>query len=164
MKKGFSLIEMLVVITVFAMIAGVSAQAIALSLSSARKTDAATDIRENVNYALSAMERNLRNAVSCTPAVNQPTITYVDQYRVTTTFSCPGIGSQTVSPVASGSANIALTGANIIMTACSFTCSGAPNTGIPQRVDISLSARTVGSVTNESSQVTVSSKVVLRSY
>ncbi len=163
MKNGFSLIEMLVVITVFAMIAGVSAQAIALSLSSARKTDAATDIRENVNYALSAIERNMRNAVSCTPGTST-TLQYVDQYRNTTTFSCPGLGSQTVSPVASGSANISLTGANIIMTTCLFTCTGAPNTGVPQTVDIVLSARTLGSVTSESSEVTVSSKVVLRSY
>ena len=61
-NKGFSLIEMLIVLTIFTVIAILATQSIFLTLRGTRKTENMIKVRENVDYALGVMERNLRNA------------------------------------------------------------------------------------------------------
>lgn len=60
--RGFSLIEMLVVVGIFSILAVVATQVLSSSLRGSRKSENIGRVRENVEYALNYIERNLRAA------------------------------------------------------------------------------------------------------
>lgn len=62
--SGFSLIEILVVISIFAVIGILTTRSIFITLRSARKSDSLVRVRENVNYAMGIIERQIRTAES----------------------------------------------------------------------------------------------------
>ena len=157
-ELGISMIEILIVIAVFAILGILSTRIIFLSLQGSKKGDSQIKVRENVEYAVSVMERNLRNAeaiVSCTD-----TITYLDSDNFSTTFSCvnPGIAGL----IASGSAR--LTSDEVSITSCSFSCTtGTSST--PPEVSINIVAADAGRQgSKEGGSITVSTKINLRTY
>lgn len=60
--SGFSLIEMLITVGIFSILAVIVTQSLASSLKGARKSDNIGRVRENVEYAMNYIERNLRGA------------------------------------------------------------------------------------------------------
>ncbi len=154
MKKnlGFSLIEMVVVLGLFAMIAIVSAQSLLFTLKGARKSESLNKNRENIDYAVSVTQRLLRNAseiITC-PLTDNSRVDYKDQDKIATYFSCANIGSPD-GYLASGSAR--LTSDAINVTTCSFACT--PSTGgSPPYVDLTIS----------SGEVSTTSRIYVRSY
>jgi len=151
MKKGFTLVEILVVITVFAVLGVITTQTLLISLQGSRKSGSLTSVRENLNYALSVMERQLRNAESvvCTKST-YTNITYNDENGKETSFSCLG------DYIASGSAR--LTSSETVITACEFTCNNP--VGLPSWVGINLTAKEA----KASGTVSVSTQIQLRTY
>lgn len=153
---GISIIELLVVVLVFAVISVLATQTIALSLRGSRKSESSIAVRENLNYALSVMERQLHNAesVSCPSAT---TIAYNDALSQAADFTCDlGMGF-----VASSSAQ--LTGSNVQVMACSFICDpGSP--GVPPSVMISITAQDANAVGVEQTQLTTDTRILLRTY
>ena len=126
--QGFSIIEMLVVIAVFSILAIVTTQTLSLSLRGSRKSDAQSRARQNVDYAISTMERLLRNSKSITGACGSQ-INYVDEYDKAGRFRCMCSGSDCY--IASGSANLRITSSEVTITNCSnvFSCPATPAPG-----------------------------------
>lgn len=157
-NNGFSLIEILVVISIFAVIGILSTRALFQTLRSARKSDSLVRVRENVNYALGIIERQVRNAesINCT-SVTPQNLPYVSGDGVSTFFNCTiGAGGR----IASGSA--VLTSNDITITGCTFTCTQAVNN--PPSVNISITAEDNTSTGPEKGSVTSQTEILLRNY
>lgn len=165
MKKnnsGMSLIEILVVIGVFAVLGVLTTRAIILSISGGKKSENLIRVRENLNYSLSIMERQLRNANSVNPCPNTDphTLTYYDQNGVSTSFSCKNISSG-IGYVASGSAR--LTADTIDVTSCNITCQNTV-AGNPSSVKITIEAKDTNAAGSAQSTVSSTTEVFLRNY
>lgn len=163
-QSGFSLIEMLVVIFVFSLLAILLTQSLTLTLRSTKKSDSIIESRENIQFALNVMERQIRNARGLTcPAPDTPsnTLSYIDEYGNNASFTCTTSGSD--SFIASNSASARLTSNKVRITNCSqvFTCNAVD---IPHSVDITITGgnATVSGV--EGSSVSLTTKVLLRNY
>jgi|WetSurSiteA1Bulk_404760.scaffolds.fasta_scaffold00731_3 prepilin-type N-terminal cleavage/methylation domain-containing protein len=165
MKKnnGFSLIEILVVLTIFSIVAVLSFRAIFLTLRGARKSDATVKVRDTLDYTIGTIERHLRNAdsiVSC--GLTTDKITYLDSLGNTNVFFCSGTGTDMF--VASGSASrpIRLTNQNVAINPCSFVCETS-TTG-PSSITINLTGTDINTTGAEGAKVTISTKIYLRNY
>ena len=159
MKNGFTLIEILVVVIIFATVGLLSTRAILLSVQGSKKGSSSVTVRENLNYSFSVIERLVRNAnkiISCISS--PPTITYLDEKDVSTTFTCVTSGSDKY--IASGSAR--LTSSEVVITSCDIVCD---LTSVPPSVTIDVTAKDVSTLsTKESAQISISSKILLRTY
>jgi Tfp pilus assembly protein PilW len=152
--QGISLIEILVVIMIFAILGILISRVILVTLRGSGKTDSLVRIRENLSYSLSIMEREIRNAetISC-PSPTR--VNYSNSRGVAAYFSCQD------NRVASGSAW--LTSEEISITACSFNCTESSGQ-VPPSLTISLEARDALVAGVEASQVTATTKILLRTY
>ena len=162
MKKniqGVSLIEILIVIGIFAVLGILSTRVVLLSLQGSKKGDSQVKVRENLDYAISIIERNLRNAESSLcPSTSK--VTYVDSNDVPGSFSCLDVPS--AGYVASGSAR--LTSDEIKIIACSFTCT-ASSGSTPPKVAINIQAvDAVSQGSKEGASISISTEINLRTY
>jgi type II secretory pathway pseudopilin PulG len=163
-KKGISLFETLIVIAIFAVLGVLATRIVVLSLRGANKSGSLVKVRENLDYAISIMERHIRNAESvsnCLQPSPTPTsqISYKDEDGLVGAFSCQDLGQE--GYVASASAR--LTGETVGVTSCSFVCSPETSTN-PPSVTIELTG--IDNSTNgiEKSTVSVSTQIFLRTY
>lgn len=164
-QKGISLLEVLIVITVFAILGVIVSGSIILSIAGSKKTESIVKVRENISYSMGIIERQLRNAdavVDC-PNPDSQVIDYQDQDGNTTSFSCVNVppASGEDSYVASGSSR--LTNSDIIITGCSFSCTPETTTN-PPLVTISIEAKDAKALGAQSSQVTSATQIYLRNY
>lgn len=171
MRKGFSLVEMLVVIFIFSILGVVTTQSLALSLRGSKKSESIGAVKENLEYTVSTMERLLRNAKSidvtaCNASQNR--LDYVDEYGVSAYFECSNADAR----VASGSATTStIMTSNQVEILCSaagyspFSCQESADPNSPPSVSIELHGRDadLGSGV-EGADVTVKTKVLLRTY
>jgi len=152
---GISLIEILIVIGIFAVLGILSTTSVLLSLQGSKKGDAQIKVRENLDYAISIIERNLRNAegiTSCTVS----SISYKDSLGGNASFSC-GSGF-----IASGSAQLTSTEVNV--TSCLFTCTAGVGS-VPPRVAIDIQAVDAASQgSKEGATVSIYTEINLRTY
>lgn len=157
-QKGVSLLEILVVMTIFSVLAILATRGVLLTLRGSRKSDSLGRVRENVDYALSIMERQLRNAedLACTTST---LITYETKGGASATFSCESVGSG--GYIASSSAR--LTSQEVEISSCSFTCD-AGNSGVPPSVSIAVTGEDANLEGPEQAQVTTSTTIYLRTY
>jgi len=166
MKKqntsGFTLVEMLVVVGIFAVLGILVTRSIILTLAGSRKSQNIIKVSENLNYSLGVIERQLRSASSITdtcPNSDTSNINYLDQNSVQTSFSCGNSGG--VGYIASGSST--LTDSTVNVTSCSFTCVSQTN-GNPTAIKINVTAQDSTAVGTANSVVTDSIEVFLRNY
>lgn len=165
MKKkninGFTLVELLVVMTIFAVVSVLTIQAVSISLKTSKKSDSLVRVRENVNYSLAILERQLRNSLNITSACTgtpNTSISYTSMEGIATSFSCDPIESGYI--IASGSAR--LTSDDITITACSFTCTQTTNN--PARIEVSVTERDTTTTTTEIGSITTEMEIVTRNY
>lgn len=161
MKKGVSLIEILIVVAIFAVLGLLISRVILTTLRGSNRSDSLVKVRDNLDYALSVMERQIRNADSVSPCPNPDTtrVDFRDSNGIATYFACTNVGAS--GYVASGSAR--LTNDEVAITACSLTCT--PTTGrVPPSVNISLEARGANQTGVERAIVTIATKIFLRTY
>ena len=153
--NGFSLVEMLIMITLFVILVTVSTQSIILSVRASRKTEAMSRVQENLSYALSVIERNLYNAkgVTC-PNPNPTRLDYEDSLGAPASFSC----DLTNYYVASGSAR--LTSSEVQVSSCSFTCTPS----FPPSVSVMITGFAIGYSDAEAASVTEATNINLRTY
>lgn len=157
--RGYSIVELLVVVTVFSFLAIIATQAVVLTLRGSRKGESLISVRENLDYAFAVMERQLRSAKSissCSPA----SIIYEDSEREITNFSCLG-GS--TGYIASESARLTTSDVVVDCTQTIFTCPPALP-GAPPSVLINVTAFDADSQGIEGASVTTSSRILLRAY
>lgn len=165
--KGFSLVETIIVIAVFSILAVIVTQSLTLSLRGAQKGKAVGSVRENIEFALSVMERQLRSArsLNCS-ASNHNTLRYIDSAGNATTFSCRNESGSTY--IASGSAR--LTNNTISIVNCNNTDSERifdciSGSGNPDSVIIRIRATdSSGLGRAEGASETFTTQVSLRNY
>lgn len=158
-----SLLEILVAVSVFAVLGILITRSVLLTLGGGKKSESLIKVRENVNYSIGVIERQLRNANSIIDCTNTDTsrISYTDQSGNTSSFSCVDIGSPSVAGyIASGSAKLSNDSVNF--TSCSFFC--VLGNGSPSSVTIAVEAKDVNSYGIENSVVTTTSQIFLRNY
>lgn len=163
-RNGFSLFEILVVVGIFAILGVIATQSVILTLRGARKSEAVLKVRENLNYSLAVMERQLRNAEKVTPCPNTDTkvINYTSLEGVDTAFSCMEDAPNDDYYIASGSAT-RLTSDEVKITSCSLACSPGDSQN-PPSVTINISAEDKSMQGVEGAKVTASTKIYLRNY
>lgn len=160
---GMSLLEILVVVSIFAVLGILITRSVILSVAGSRRSESQIKVRESLNYSLSVIERQLRNAnsipnSSC-PNLDTTYLAYNDQNGSPGSFSCAASGG--IGYIASGSAN--LTGSGINVIGCSMAC--VPGIGEnPPVVTISLKAQDVSAVGVQNASVTLNTKINLRNY
>lgn len=144
-NKGFTLVEMVVVISLLGIVAIIATGFLLTTLSGSGKAEMVKEVRQNGNYALSVMENMIRNSLAfktdC-PNPDNKSLTIVNQDGGTTVFSC------SEGKIASGSAF--LTNDSVFVDdegedACSFECTHLP--GLPPVVTIKF---TVSQIPDES--------------
>lgn len=138
-EAGLSLIEILVVILIFAVLGVMISASLILTINGTKKGESVIRVRENVNYAFSVIGRNLRNANKISDCTSSNFITYIDQYGKESGFYCLDIGGSD-SRIASGSGQVRLTSTAVKITNCSFTCE-QPDLSKPPLVTIDISAK-----------------------
>lgn len=94
-SRGFTLIEMLVVIAIIAIIGTMSTQIILSIIKSNNKTNIQNEVRQNGSYVIDSLERDIRSAISITnpvplvsPGANGTTLTLVNSDGTNTTYTC----------------------------------------------------------------------------
>lgn len=157
-EEGLSLIEILVVITIFAVLGVVIASSIVLTIQGTKKSESLIRVRENLNYSMTVMERNIRNANSIYDCTDPTRITYVDQQGVTTSFSCVNTGAKD-SYIASGSSR--LTPDSVKIMSCGFSCD-RPDPSKPPLVKINIAVQNASGSGVQSSNVTMETQIYLR--
>lgn len=162
--KAYSLIEMLVVLAVFAVLAIVVTQTMSSSLRGSKKSESQGKVRENVEYAMNVIERNLRNSllISCSSVINESTLSYTNnEGNFYFKMVCPSTTSGYIEWKTAGSK---LTNSDVIIIDCgvnsSFTCH--PNGINPDSVDVKISAKAANSEDALGSTYSSQTTIVLR--
>lgn len=168
-RRGFSLIETLVVIGLFSILAIVVSRSVSTTLTGTRKSDATANVRGELNYAINVIDRHLRSAKSienCSQTgTASTTIWYNDQDGVRTNFSCTpdaACTASSISNVASSSARLTST-QTICITNCQFVCT-QPATNQPPTVDVLIQGVSKGVSGVEDVAVEVKTSITLRAY
>ena len=164
--RGFSIIELLVVVAIFAIVALMATQALIHSLRGAKKSESLARVRSDLDFALAVIERNLHNATDINPpcmGAATDTVSYTDGFGSTTSFSCDDIDGSggLIGYIASASAR--LTSDEVDVTSCSFVCTPG-DVGVPPSVTVSVIAEDPNAIGAEGAQVTTDTKILLRIY
>lgn len=164
-QKGLSLIEVLVAISIFAILGVVVTNSLVLTLQGTRKSESQIRVRENLNYAITVIERNLRNANKITdcPFTAASAINYKDQYEADAHFACFNLGSP-LGHIASGPANVnlRLTPEAVTVTSCSFKCEYPAGVTKPAMITVDLTAKDASASGKIGATVTTQSIIYLR--
>lgn len=151
MRKGMSLIELIVVLAVFTLLLTVAAQAFFASLRGSNKSAVVTKVKQNADYVFSRMERSLRFASNIT-SCDANNVTFTDSDGKISSFSCTG---NTVSLDGSS-----LVSTDVQVTPCSITCSPDKTT-----VFLDMTFKTGSDTTTraeEKSSLNLNTRILLR--
>lgn len=176
MKKGFTLIELIVAVAIIAGLGTVLVQALFTTTRSSTKIERLTDVKQNGEYALNIIERMMRNARSlsavCSKEGTTPTssaaIISPDGYE--TTFTCALSGS--VTRIASVSAfgtqyltssSVTLGGATCDADSLVFYCTSIADVPRSLKVSFQLSQKGVAHGGFEQANTTFQTTIGVRS-
>jgi prepilin-type N-terminal cleavage/methylation domain-containing protein len=169
---GFTLVEVLVVILSFGILAVVGSSLFISILKGAAKAEIEKEIKQNGDYAINVMERMIRNAREIS-SCSSSSIRIKNPDGSNTTFSCLVNNSQ-VASIASNSAF--LTGRNVTLDSSGGTNCFSPNlspnltfsctSDNPPKVSISFTLYQKGSTVRpeERAQAKFETTVSLRTY
>ncbi len=125
-KKGFTLIEILISVSVLATVGVLIAQAFFTTTRSNTKTEILKDVKQNGDFAMDIMERMVHSAAGVT-SVCQPggttaqSVTILNPDNGTTTFGCLYDATSSVTRIASTSA----LGSSQYLTSTNVTLGGS---------------------------------------
>ncbi|QQS39544.1 prepilin-type N-terminal cleavage/methylation domain-containing protein [Candidatus Woesebacteria bacterium] len=160
--KGFSLVELLIVVTIFAILSVVGTQIVTVSLRSTTKSEEMSTVREDVDFVLNVINRQLRNAksIDCT-ASNPIQLSYTNADGNPATIACVNStnGEIRLDGTRINSANT-LINCNFPTVPAIFICTPSIGTN-PPAVQVALTARNSANSTSVVSSVV---NIVLRSY
>jgi len=156
--KGFTLIEMLIFITILVVILSISFSFLLVTLRGSSKAEALKKVKQNGDFALSTMERYILSAKKVENPVPEDTrsilVTMLDGSQVT--FSCGG------DRISSGSSF--LTDEEVIVSDCVFEIDNIDNPGQPAvvNIDFTVDYGQPGFLTSEKASLDFSSSFVVR--
>lgn len=155
-QTGFTLLEILVVISVFVLVIALVNQIFFSTLKGTSKSQATSTVKQNGNYAVSIMQRSLYGAREITQCLSDR-VAYLDLEGKPASFLCLGAGTD-AGYIASGSAR--LTSEDVSLTNCVIRCTTA---GASTEVDISFGLkRKVGERVEEKTTLPFQTRVILR--
>jgi prepilin-type N-terminal cleavage/methylation domain-containing protein len=160
-RSGYTLVEILIVVFIFAILMVVVVQSLANSFKTTTKSENEITVRENIDYAINIIERNVRNAktIDCP---NSSTLNYEDQYGGSASFTCVPSGNIN-GRIASSSANLTTTDVYIDCSNAVFVCDPG-GVGINPSVKILLEGRNANAGGSEQATVVSETTITLRSY
>lgn len=132
LTSGFTLIEMIVVITLLGLVSVIASGFLLTSMIAGSKAEITKEVRQSGAYALSVMEGLIINAATVTCSDDFKTITTIDLNGYQNLFVC----DENAGKIASNTATLQtdLTNTNVKISTCQFQCSGG--SGKPTQVDI----------------------------
>ncbi len=160
--KGFTLIEMVVAIGILGTVGMVASLIFFSTLRGVAKTDITREVKQNGDYAITVMERMIRNAAG----IDSSTVcngTSLSSLKIQNTDGNSTTFSLVSGQIASGS-GIFLTNPKVSVTNLVFTCSRA--VGKPDVINISFNAAQAGSAGGPEglSSMNFQTTVSLRTY
>jgi type II secretory pathway pseudopilin PulG len=160
---AYSLVEILIVIGIFAIFLMIVTQSVVLTLRGSKKSESVVNVKEELEYASNSIERNLSSARTVTCTGNPQEIQYVSRYGTQGTYSCLDIGGSdpriaSSSASTTGTDTYRITSSKISITSCTFSCV-AESGGTSIVFNISGSARGIGDA--EGATYSTSKKVFL---
>jgi prepilin-type N-terminal cleavage/methylation domain-containing protein len=167
-STGFTLLEVLISIGVFAAISSIIVTVLFISFRASKKSEVVVSLKQNGDSVLSQIVKSIRyaqsldNPVSCTTPVTRSSITITSILdNAQTTFSCP-VGAAT--SISSNSAAL-LDSSIVAVSACSFTCS-QPTINDPPTitVEFTLSARNTTNFVETTGAIPFQTAVTLRNF
>ncbi len=162
-SKGFTLIEMLVALFIFAIVGILSTQSLALSLRGSKKSEKLGVVRENVDYAMNVIERALRTAqkLNCSPLPSDQRLDYLNQDGESVFFECVMIGGYGYIDSSMGK----LTSSDVNILECPSVFNSCATDGdTPDSVEIVILAEAVDGVGADGARYRSSTKILLRNY
>ncbi len=162
LAAGYTLVELIVAIGLLGILAVSATNLFFSAIRGSSKVDAGTEVKQNGQFALSAMEQLIRNSLtlnSCTGTnIN---ITSRDGKEII--FACVDVGAGS-GYIASNSAR--LTSENVVVTSCSFACSeDVTKLRSPLvTVTFTIQQKAAGVETYQRAAADFSTSVSLRSY
>lgn len=158
MNRGFTLLEVIVSVSIVAIVGVVISQAFFTTTTSGTKSQALQEIKQNGDYALTIMERMIHNAVRVTNVCDAsgelaPSVTIQNLDGGLTTFGCQAFESYTRIASTSGTSVVYLTDKGISLGAATcdtdsleFTCTKDPGGATKVGIFFRLQTTGVGTV------------------
>jgi len=164
-NSGFSLIEMLVVVMIFSVLTILATQSLATSLRGTRKSESVGNVRENIEFAMSIMERSLRSAkdLDCDSSSSSKLV-YKTPSNVEARFECSGVN---IASASGASSVLLINNSDVEIMGCGGATSFVCNKGLggkPDSVEIRVTAQDVENRGIESAMYTSQTKILLRNY
>jgi len=159
-EHAFTLIEILVVVSLFTIIAVITGQSLIRILGSTSSSNSTARARENLEHALSIMDRALMNAKEVTACTTSPMrVEYSTNNETGRYFECKDFGGVTTLEQDGES----LVSDEIDLTVCRMTCLTPSGYTSPNAVQIELEGVDIeGAYT--SVPVNMQTTIILRSY
>ncbi|MEK7571380.1 MAG: prepilin-type N-terminal cleavage/methylation domain-containing protein [Patescibacteria group bacterium] len=166
-SSGFTLVEVLVAISIIAIIGVLIISVLTLSLRGSNKAEVSSVVKQQGNTVLTQIARKLRyaktldNPASCVPSTTVASLTITDVSNTQTTYACTS-GSITVL-----SANgVPLIDTNAVaMSNCSFVCSQQTLLDPPTvRIQFLLTAKSTSQLAETQSSLPFQTSITLRNY
>lgn len=158
-KNGFTLIELIVVTGILLIVGGISSGLLFSILKGSFKAAVIKETKQNGEYALSVMERAIRNAVSVTPCENGVPSDYLTVTK----------GDGSTIEFSFSSDNIASSGANLIsegfkVSSYKFECESEGGKPIQVKIEFTLEKSLTNIRAEEKTAISFQTKVRLRNY
>jgi len=173
-NKGFTLIEILVVVGLLAMAAVIGANLFFTTFRSSTKTKILTVVKQNGDYALSVMERLIRDAEEvitnsdgdvCESGMNKIKVKRLDGSKIE--FECLDEGTLTGYIASTSAVRARLISDEVKLDSCSFDCSQEEiNPFNPQSVMIKFTLSQAGGAARVEEQASIDfqTTVTTRNY
>ncbi len=166
--QGLTLIELLVAIGILGVVGGITTIILFTTLQGASKSDVMRDVKQNGDYAISVMERMIRNSSTVTPCLGATattlTITNPDGQKTTFTKQAVAVGPLTVNKIASNS-GFFLTNNNVTLVGdLNFKCTKPAASPSFVTIDFSLSQARTTTRAEEKAAINFHTSVSLRTY
>lgn len=158
-KSGFTLVEMLVVISVLGLIFAISSGFLFSSLFGSSKAEIFKEVRQNGSWALSVIEAMILNSrtVECE---SSKTLNITDKEGFVATIFCDDV---TEMKIASNGAN--LTSRAVSVSDCSFVCEKTEGKSTKVDISFSVSQKSEGTLKpSEKARLDFSTTVLTRNY
>lgn len=137
-KKGFTLVELLIVIGLIGITVGVTGDIILTLIRSYSKTQATTDVERIASFAVGKLEKEFKNATSVT-SISSNSITFetkaFDTLPTTVTYAVNNTGCAGTTCLKRN--GIMLTDATEVVAACNGNCFNRISTD-PQTITIKI--------------------------
>lgn len=149
--------EMIVVISLLGIVGVIVSGFLIATMKANSKAEITKEVRQNGDYALSVMQGMILNSLSVS-CPNPTTIRVTDLGNQLTDFVC----NTTEGKISSNSAR--LTGTNILVKSCNFSCSLSPGKPTRVTIDFIIGNKGTGLRPEEKSSVNFKSEVMTRNY